>query len=863
MKALYSDINLLFAFFLILICTFVFIPSACATQSFSIGIQPESSLPQISFGNAQVFSVGYAYWGQNWSWVSPNTQIINSQNPYKSLTGYKALNLTIESTSSVSSNKVSSVFKFDASADKNIMAGGLVFHLDTEGMSERLGQPEILPNKQGWAWGKAPNRIEFILDKPVKNVFFERGRINEIRVYFHENQITNTPLTITANLTTPSNTTFFGTDSEKYHTFNFDEWLTSPINRFESLADLSFLNANQKPAGKHGFIKALNNKLMFEDGTVGRFWGTNITAYALFSSPKDQIKKHAHRLSMLGYNLVRLHHLDSPWVSPNIFGKSPNESTLNIEVKSQDLFDWWIKCLKDEGIYIWLDLHVDRHITIQDGIDWIDEIVKDKPSGRLVGYNYVNQSIENKMQAFNVALLTHVNSYTQTALIDEPAIIGMLITNENDVTNHYGNRLLPDKHVKQHNAIYTQKANVFAKRYGLPEDRVWRSWENGPSKLFLNELEHEFNGRMIQHLKSLGVKVPIVTTSTWGNNPVTSLPTLTTGDIIDVHAYQGTGAIESNPLFSSNFTHWINAAQLPDKPLSVTEWGWETNTLMDRHTLAIMASAYANLGGWDALMQYAYSQSPLGNDPRIRQWESLSDPSVLPTMAAGALLYRQNHLNELRNTFALILDKNSFYGDSVSPNNSISIRTASEKGKLYTVIPYTPELSWFKPTTLTGPYTAIKQANQNMLGIDPGYVRLNQLERHWDKGYLTINTDKSQIASGWIGNQSIMLADTSFNVKNKHATIAVQTLDDTSINNSSKILISLGRLSAPKKSSTNQYDYVIEPLEGTLTIKAKAGLKVYKPARLDKLVEIPFQFKQGLYYISLVNANNQLWLVMK
>ena len=51
---------------------------------------------------------------------------------------------------------------------------------------------------------------------------------------------------------------------------------------------------------------------------------------------------------------------------------------------------------------------------------------------------------------------------------------------------------------------------------GLPKNKTWRSWEQGPSKLFLNDLEHKFNVKMIGQLRRLGVKSPIVTTEHLG-----------------------------------------------------------------------------------------------------------------------------------------------------------------------------------------------------------------------------------------------------------------------------------------------------------------------------------------------------------
>lgn len=855
-------LNKLYRFTLVLLLLINASPSS-ADQPYSISVDEKSSLPQMSLGGTSVFTSYYSFWAENWRWQYFSTKSEKNNNQYKSQTRYQNLDLFIDTTTSAENSNVNTSIKFDALAEKKITAGGIVFKLNIAALSEMLGQPELLPDNKGWAWGKVPNRIEFKLDKPVKKITFEPGRTNEIRVYFYEKDLPKEQLIVNATLSSPAKGAFAGSEFEKYQTITQSNWKLSPIDKFEALPDLSFLNAPEKPAGKHGFLKAQKSQLVFEDGNVGKFWGTNVTAYALFSTPKEQIKFHAHRLSMLGYNLVRLHHIDNAWVSPNIFGKTPNESTLSINAESQDKLDWWIKCLKDEGIYVWLDLHVDRAITRQDEIDWIEEIIKDKPNGRLHGFNYVNSSIQTKMQAFNTAFLSHVNKYTQTAYSNEPAVIGVMITNENDVTSHYGIGLLPDKKVDKHNAIYTDKANAFAKQWGLPANKVWRAWESGPSKLFLNELEHAFNESMIKHLKSLGVKVPIITTNTWGNNPLSALPALTNGDMIDVHIYQELGAVESNPLYTSNFVHWINAAHVPDKPLSVTEWSWASELMMDRHTLPIMASAYASLQGWDALMQFAYTQSPLGNAPRVAQWESLIDPSVLPTMSAGALLYRQHHLSELNDTYVLALDKDTFYNNAFSPNNSASIRTGSEKGKFYTAIPATPELPWLKTAYTFDKVTMITQANQNLLNNDPGYVRLGPLERNWEKGYLTVNADKSQIATGWIGNQTIALSSTTFNIKNKHATVAVQALDNQAIKDSSDILISLGRLSTSKEVKGDKKTYTVEPLEGTLSIKAKAGLKIYKPSILNKLSEVPFEYKDGQYTLSLANAENKLWLYMR
>src|SRR5262249_2964358 len=156
----------------------------------------------------------------------------------------------------------------------------------------------------------------------------------------------------------------------------------------------------------------------------------------------------------------------------------------------------------------------------------------------------------------------------------DPAIVAMLLTNENDLTHHFGNGLLPINNVSNstHSALYMMQADAFALAFALPKDKTWRSWEHGPSKLFLNDLQHRFDVGMIKGLREVGVRVPIATTSSWGSDPLSSLPALTGGDLIDVHSYGNTGELEKNPIHAANFISWIAAAQVVDRPLTVTEW---------------------------------------------------------------------------------------------------------------------------------------------------------------------------------------------------------------------------------------------------------------------------------------------------
>jgi hypothetical protein len=634
-------------------------------------------------------------------------------------------------------------------------------------------------------------------------------------------------------------------------------WNVSPV-------DLSFLNAAERPAGKRGFLGVVADKLVFADGTVARFWGTNLTASSLFQTPRESVRLQARRLSELGFNLVRIHHHDSFWVRPNIFGDGASPDTRHLSAAALEALDWWIKCLKDEGIYIWLDLHVQRELKKGDGIEAFDEIAKGKPGVGITGYNYVNSSIQLAMQQFNEAYLGHKNTFTGLRYKDDPAIVALLLTNENDVTRFFGNKLLPSQNVPRHTARYMAAAESFAARFALPRQRVWRSWEHGPSKLFLNDLERRFNVQMIQHLRKLGARMPIATTSSWGENPLSSLPALTAGDLIDVHSYGRAGELEGNPLRAPGLVHWIAAAQIVDRPLTVTEWNVAPFPVPDRHLIPLYIASFASLQGWDALMQYAYAVLPLAGRGTPSNWAAFNDPSLLATLPAAALLYRRHDVQEARTVYAFAPTADQLFDRPISPANSVALRTAAEKGKLVIAMPRTRELPWLEKSAIpvgaeliTDPDRSLIDANANDIISDTGEAR-----RNWTEGTYTIDTPRSQVAMGRIGGLSLSLADVGLRIATSIATVAVQSLDANPISTAGAILISLGANSVPK--TEGQLPFRLEPVSGELSIRARAGLKLFRSQPAGKEdVELPAVYDDGRYQINLDLGAATSWLVLK
>jgi len=69
-------------------------------------------------------------------------------------------------------------------------------------------------------------------------------------------------------------------------------------------------------------------------------------------------------------------------------------------------------------------------------------------------------------------------------------------------------------------------------KHGLPRDKTLRSWETRAVEDLPHDLENRFNTSMTRALRAFGAKTPIVTTATWGDNRMSSLPALTRAYII-------------------------------------------------------------------------------------------------------------------------------------------------------------------------------------------------------------------------------------------------------------------------------------------------------------------------------------------
>ncbi len=267
--------------------------------------------------------------------------------------------------------------------------------------------------------------------------------------------------------------------------------------------DLSFIFDGEKPAGRHGFLRAQAARLVFEDGTVARFWGTNFNNAACFPAPAYS-EKVARRLAKFGVNLVRFHQMDADYSTPNIFQFTKGRrltDTQSLDPISLDRLDYLIHCLKREGIYVYLDLLTYRTFRSGDGVAAADKIGH---SAR--PYSTFDPRLIELQKKFNEQLWTHVNPYTKLAYKAEPAIVLTELTNENDVfVCSRGEWIEP--YLGQLQARFTAWAGAKGIAIGQGPGNFT---DNNPAIVdLLVDVQKSYYTEMTGHLRTLGVRIPI------------------------------------------------------------------------------------------------------------------------------------------------------------------------------------------------------------------------------------------------------------------------------------------------------------------------------------------------------------------
>lgn len=837
-----------------------------AAPTVELTIDPATALPQLRVGGAPAMTATYAFWGADWAWAGVALDSGgDDRRPVRGRVDDLGLRLRVDGPATVG-DPLRWRWTLEAGRAKTpVVGGGLQFDFDLAAAGRAMGEPRLLPGGAGWAWGRPDGpRLEMRFDPAPAAIEVEPGRPDRIRVMLVRDRIVPGTRRVEATLAVHGSVSRRPPAAQRFGLQGRDRWPRVSSDASAPVADLRFLNADDRPAGRRGFVRVDGDRLVFPDGSPARFWGTNLAAYALFGTPPDQIRHHARRLAMLGHNLVRIHHHDSPWVSPNLFGDpAAGRGTRHLDRDALDALHRWIAALVDEGVYVWLDLQTQRHVQPADGIRDFDELPTAYDHGHRdpKGFAFVNEDLQAAMDTFAADLLGARNPHTGRRLVDEPGLLAVQVSNEHDLVHHFGNRLLPDGGAPAHAARLRALADRFAQAHRLDADGTARTWEHGPAKRFLSDVEHGLHRERIARLRALGLRAPVATTSHWGDNPIAALPALTAGELVDVHSYAGDEELSRDPRIAATLGHFVATARRVGRPLTVSEWGMAEHDRPDRHALPLVVAAAAAHQGWDALMHYAYSQDALVAGTRSDGWSSFGDLATQVPMAAAALMYRQAHVREAGRLAVFAPTPRQLFDDGLSVANVPALRVAAERGGLAMAMPAVPELPWLRPDRVPdGARRIVDPAGPVDLAADAGAVRSDtgEITRDWRRGAWTVDSPRSQGAAGFIGGRTVALADVAVTVDAPHASVSVHSLDGRPIASSRSLLVAV---SGVVQRDPAGGDPRAQPVGGELRLRAAADLRLHL---LDDAAPLPLvRDGDGRLRVPLAGGPGPRWLLLR
>ena len=256
-------------------------------------------------------------------------------------------------------------------------------------------------------------------------------------------------------------------------------------------------------AGSEGFLIEKNGHFVFEKnpGKPVRFLINPIET--LFTS-KEDIDICVAELRKNGYNMVRTHFLDAELLSAA-------SKPLEFRRDYLERLDYFIYCMKKNGIYLNFDC-MTSWIGYMPGAIWKNKDPEKSFKSRI----YFDPAVRKNWRDGVEKLLTRVNPYTKTRLVDDPVLVMAVAFNEQEfgLWNKVDPALilpkwqgfLKDKYGKIENLNAAWKPAVPFKSF--EEIRTWKE-NSADFWIFRLPMERELAGWFKKQLREYGQRLRI------------------------------------------------------------------------------------------------------------------------------------------------------------------------------------------------------------------------------------------------------------------------------------------------------------------------------------------------------------------
>ena len=602
----------------------------------------------------------------------------------------------------------------------------------------------------------------------------------------------------------------------------------------------------EAPAGLHGYLNHYEeDNFYFEDGTEARFWGVDVTANNCYPA-HEVAEETAKRIAQSGFNLVRLHLIDSG----ALWGPKGKDGRV-MKSKTLDRLCYLISELKKRGIYIFIDMMISMPVTSD-----LSEVydIENLPGG-LKYYSYADKDLKEETMKYTRALLGCYNKYTGMKLLDDPAIALIDLKNE-DSLGDLGN--MPSE--KYRSDVQKQYNDWLIEKYGNTENLVaaWgddkdvannpppvldddENLEDKTVKIFeeityggvtydgINGLWIRRNGRCVDEFKfrsmlmeeyfngcisemrEMGVKCMITGSTSWSGNgfDLNSFYANRNTDFTDLHYYHAMPSsndygddvtrtdpiksvleLDGNSLNAYSMINNIGIRRVKGHPLTVSEWNDVAPNKYRAETI-LMMSAYSALNGVNPVA-FAWGETSVlcsaeKNAYVKRTFGTAETPEYALAFPTVARMFLRNDVSET---------ELNFYGMRLQGNEAFTVSNQylNDKGL------YNGYLGLIGKTGMAFEDKYDDEDNNNIIlqlahdayNGDKNFVSVTgELSMDYNNKMFPVHTPKAPAIRGFPTDRKVELDDVKFDLDNYYSTAYLNSVDDNPLCSSREMLLTL------------------------------------------------------------------------
>ncbi len=430
-------------------------------------------------------------------------------------------------------------------------------------------------------------------------------------------------------------------------------WTFTPPTETEnaSRVDLGLLLGN-RPIAPGDFVRTEGEGIYIGETPV-RFWGTNLSPPHTWPDYNEG-RRMARRLAREGINLVRFHHMDRGWNPDNLF-LAGVPHTQAFDSAKLDRMDHFIAELRQQGIYVSMDLLVTRRFREGDGVAEPEQL----EFGAKIAAHF-NPRIIELQKDYARRLLGHRNPYTGLRYADDPALAFVSIINESNLflsgaISSY-NRL-PQSYLAELTELF--QADRLARGLEKAEGELLNWFKDRHPDLgdFLHRTQDAYFSEMAAFLRDeLGVRALL-----GGSNFIENMADLrsnATLDVVDVHSYwdHPTGGwsvtdgirnerMSASLLRGDNPVLHIAHRRAQGRPLAISEWQacWPNDFIIE---FPLLMGIVGTQQGWNAPMWFGVAGEAFG-DKMSGVFSTDNKPHARVAGSVAALMFRRGDFQPL------------------------------------------------------------------------------------------------------------------------------------------------------------------------------------------------------------------------